>query len=103
VVFERSAPNPASPDISNKTLNCSWYGWPACMLGIGDTLLSRCLKGMSYFRYGCSYVPHQVVVVVVVVVVVPLLLLSRVSLVCVVTGLRVGRPRNRGSVLRRDA
>jgi hypothetical protein len=40
------------------------------MLGIGDTLLSRCLPDMSYFRYGCSYVPHQVVVVVVVVVVV---------------------------------
>jgi len=40
------------------------------MLGINDTLLSRCLPDMNYFRYGCSYIHHRVVVVVVVVVVV---------------------------------
>jgi hypothetical protein len=44
-----------------------------------------------------------VVVVLAVVVVLPLLLLSRVSLVLIVTGLCVGRPRNRGSILCRDA
>ena len=38
------------------------------------------------------------VVVVFAVVVLPLLLVSRVSLVCIVTGLCVGRPRNRGSI-----
>jgi len=43
-----------------------------------------------------------VVVVVFAVVALPLLLLSRFSLVSIVAGLCVGRPRNRGSVLCRD-
>jgi len=46
---------------------------------------------------------NVVILVLAVVVVLPLLLLSRVNLVRIVTGLCVGRPRNSGSILCREA